>query len=276
VRLATLFRNEMLKMFKRLSFWVTFGLFSFIVVVQFGERLYGARKDSAEPFALPAAWQDVFGEGVIIAIIFGCVLLVLLIANEFSWRTARQNVIDGLSKEQWFAGKMMLMPILALLLLGEFFLVGGGVAFLGTDLSAASGPLMTGAQWAAIGGHFLAFLGVGSLAFATAIAIRSTGAAMAVWFFYIGFGEQLLGMIMGRLGEWLRPAVGFLPFRVFTSLTEYLQYDPAAYRRAVETAAASDAPLPEIPATGDMVLAALLWMAALILLSFLWFRKRDL
>lgn len=276
MRLATLFRNEMLKMFKRLSFWVTFGLFSFIVVVQFGEQLYGARKNPDDSFALPAAWENVLGEGAIIAIIFGCVLLVLLIANEFSWRTARQNVIDGLSKEQWFAGKMMLMPILALLLLGELFLVGGGLAFLGTDLSTASGPLMTGAQWAAIGGHFLAFLGVGSMAFVAALAIRSTGPAMAVWFFYIGFGEQLLGGILGRLGEWLRPALRFLPFHVFTSLTEYLQYDPVAYRRAVEAAAANDGRPPEIPATGEMILAALLWMAALILLSFLWFRKRDL
>ena len=93
-RPVALFRNEMLKTFKRLATWVTLGLFSFIVFMNFGDEYLGARKDPERTFALPDAWPKIFGDGAFVGLVFGTVLLILMVAGEFSWRTARQNVVE--------------------------------------------------------------------------------------------------------------------------------------------------------------------------------------
>ena len=86
-----------------------------------------------------------------VGFIFAAVLVILLVAAEFGWRTARQNVIDGLSKTQWFAAKVLLLPLLTALFLALRVLVGGTLALAGTDLSAGAtlfGPAQTvGARW---------------------------------------------------------------------------------------------------------------------------------
>jgi hypothetical protein len=58
--------------------------------------------------------------GTSIASIFGVVLIVLMVCNEFGWKTSRQNIIDGLSKPQWFAGKALLIPTVAVHCISQF------------------------------------------------------------------------------------------------------------------------------------------------------------
>jgi hypothetical protein len=276
-RPVALFRNEMLKTFKRLATWVTLGLFSFIVFMNFGDEYLGARKDPERTFALPDAWPKIFGDGAFVGLVFGTVLLILMVAGEFSWRTARQNVIDGLSKGRWYWAKTILIPMLAVVFIGELTVVGGFFAYLGTDASAVSGPLMGATQWAAIGGLMLGFMLLASMGFAAAMAIRSQGPAMAVWFFYIGFGERLLLGGLSQLGEWIRPALRFAPFStVQGGLANYLQWDPVALQRATERAIEAERTPPEIWDGGTLLITAVAWLAFFVVGSFLWFRRRDL
>ena len=59
-------------------------------------------------------------------------------------------------------------------------------------------------------------------------------------------------------------------------LANYLQWDPAAFQRAVERAIENDRSPPEIWDTGPLLIPAIAWIAFFILGSFLWFRRRDL
>ena len=106
------FRSEMRKMWKRPATWVTLGLFGLMTVADLIGEYRRARKDPDDPFFLPDAWSQILGEEVMVGFIFASVLVILLVAAEFSWRTARQNVIDGLSKTQWYWAKVLLIPIL--------------------------------------------------------------------------------------------------------------------------------------------------------------------
>ena len=276
-RPGALFRNEMLKTFKRLASWVTLGFFSFIVFMSFGDEYLDARKDPERVFALPDAWPKIFDDLSFVGLIFGSVLLILMVAGEFSWRTARQNVIDGLSKSRWFWAKTILIPLLAVVFIGELVSVGGFFAYLGTDTSVAIGPLIGASQWAAIGGLLLGFTLLASMAFASAMGIRSQGPAMAVWFFYIGFGERLILGALAQLGDWIQPALRFAPFNTVQSgLANYLQWDPVALQAAVARALENDRNPPEIWDTGTLLITAIGWLAFFILGSFLWFRRRDL
>lgn len=273
---GVLLRNEVLKTRKRLAFWVTLGFFAFIACMEFGEEFVRARRDPERVFALPGAWPQILGEETLLALIFGSVVLILLIASEFSWRTARQNVIDGLSKGQWFWGKALLLPLLGAAFIGVYLLIAGGFALAGTDLSALDGLPIGGAQLSLFGGWLAAFIGYGSLALAASMAIRGTGAAMAVWFFYVALGERLLAGGLGALSEGLRPILRFLPVNVFNGLHDYLQHDPAAFRAAVERAVEAGETPPEIWPWEALLSATAVWLAVFVLGSYAWFRRRDL
>ena len=269
------FRSEMLKTWKRPATWVTLGLFGLITFADLFDEYREARKDPEDPFFLPDAWSQILGEEVMIGFIFASVLVILLVAAEFSWRTARQNVIDGLSKTQWYSAKVLLLPLLAGLFLALRVLVGGSFAFAGTDPSTDA-TLFGAAQVSALGGMFITGLGYTSLALFIATAIRSSGPAMAVWFAWFAFGERLLVGGLGSLFESLRPVLKWAPVMTFNRLRDYIRYDPDAFRRAAEWAAEHDRPGPEVEALGPAIAGSLLWIGGLTLVGWLWFRRRDL
>ena len=274
---TVLVRNELIKMFKRLAFVVTSGFFLFIFAVEYGEDYYRAAGDPERTFALPGAWRSIVTGNSQIALIFGSVVLILLLSSEFSWRTARQNVIDGLSKEQFFLAKLLLLPIVGILFITMQLTIGGAFALAGTDLATVTEPLIGAVHWSTIGGFALAFLGYGSFALFVSLAIRNSGSAMAVWFFYVAIGEQLLagglGAVRDRLGEFAR----FLPINTFNQLHGYYQHDLAAFQQAVQRAVEAGNDPPSDPwANGTLLLVWLLWVALFVGGSFLWFRKRDL
>ena len=269
------FRSEMRKMWKRPATWVTLGLFGLMTVADLIGEYRRARKDPDDPFFLPEAWDQILGDEVVVGFIFASVLVILLVAAEFSWRTARQNVIDGLSKTQWYWAKVLLLPLLSALFLAMRVAVGGSFALAGTDLSAGA-ELFGTAQLSALGGMFVTGLGYASLALFVAVAIRASGPAMAVWFAWFAFGERLLVGGLGTLFESLRPILKWAPVMTFDRLRDYIQYDPEALRRAAEWAAEQERPGPELEALGPAFAGSFLWIAALLLFGWLWYRKRDL
>ena len=274
---SVLFRNEMLKMYKRLAFWVTFGFFSFIMFMEFGEEYFRAAGNPERTFALPSAWPDILTDNAQVALIFGSVVLILMLSSEFSWRTARQNVIDGLSKEQFFLGKSLLLPIVGILFIGLNVVVGGGFALAGTDFGTLTEPLMRGVHWSVIFGFFLAFIGYGSVALFCSLSIRNSGPAMAVWFFYVAIGEQMLRGAFNAINDRLGELSGYLPINTFNQLHRYYQYDLVAFQQAVQRAVEDDRTPPGEPwAMGLLLTMSLVWIALFVGGSFVWFRRRDL
>ena len=68
---------------------------------------------SGSPFAFPKVWLTVsYYSGCIL--ILPSLLLLMLVTNEFTYRTSRQNIIDGLSRKQFIEVKLMSGAILAL------------------------------------------------------------------------------------------------------------------------------------------------------------------
>ena len=269
------FRSEMRKMWKRPATWVTLGLFGLMTVADLIGEYRRARKDPDDPFFLPDAWSRILGDEVVVGFIFASVLVILLVAAEFSWRTARQNVIDGLSKTQWYWAKVLLLPLLPALFLALRVAVGGAFALAGTDLSAGAALFGT-VQSSALGGMLVTGLGYASLALFAAVAIRASGPAMAAWFAWFAFGERLLVGGLGALFESLRPVLKWAPVMTFDRLRDYVQYDPEAFRAAAEWAVENERPPPELEALGPAFAGSFLWIAALLLFGWLWYRKRDL
>ena len=171
---GVLLRNEWFKARKRIVLWMALG---FYALVTFMDKAYSFFERS-EGFRLPDIWASVFGDDSATLFLFAAITLVLLTATEFSWRTARQNVIDGLSKSQWFWGKTLLLPIVGLAFVAAHVLIPGVLALIRTDMGAAASSLVPLSVFQATGGLVLAFLSVGAFAFFLSLAIRKTGAAL--------------------------------------------------------------------------------------------------
>ena len=139
-----------------------------------------------------------------------------------------------------------------------------------------SEPLVRGVDWSVGMGVALAFVGYGALALFVSLAIRNSGPAMAMWFFYVAFLEQLLAQGLSALSDALVPMVRFFPVNTFNQLHRYIQHDPAAFRQSVEGAVEAGRAAPEVWSMSTLLLVTIGWIGIFIAGSFFWFRHRDL
>ena len=270
---GVLLRNEWFKARKRIAFWIALGFYAFFTLMNHGQPFL----ERSDGFRLPDIWADVFGDESTMVVIFAALTLVLLSATEFGWRTARQNVIDGLSKSQWFWGKALLLPVVGLAFIGVHLSIPTLLALIRTDFAAAEGPLVPLSVLQAAGGLGLAFLSVAALAFLLSLVIRKTGAALAVWFLWIGPIES--GMLPGLVRRFLPDLTGWLEYLPFTNgfpLLDFRNYDAPTYERyAAAVEAAGRTPSPPVDPAWHLVAAAA-WTALLVGIAYISFRRRDL
>jgi ABC-2 type transport system permease protein len=127
--MKTLLRTEWLKMRKYIPFWlmiaiiaISFPGINYMFNGEYKEIM--AKKDMSgqvlqmllgNPFAFPEAWHTVaFFSSIFIFI--PAILVIMFITNEYSFKTYRQNIIDGWSRNQFMWSKFIDVLIISLLL----------------------------------------------------------------------------------------------------------------------------------------------------------------
>lgn len=265
MRTLVLARNEVIKIKRRSAFWVAFWAFTGLMALVFGSMRYQSahpQRVSQQTFALPGAWREILGGPGVMSAFFAAMVLMLLVASEFTWRTARQNVIDGLSKEEFFAGKLLLLPAIGLLFFGVLVLVGGGIALSASHNTV--GPLVRGIDAEMIGGALVGLLGWGALAFLLAVTIRASGPAIGAFFLYFLI-EQILGQLIARNGPAAATVTRYFPTEVFKAL-----WQPASYL-AIQRPGQPPSIAPSV-----LMLASAAYIVTFLLAAFAVYRRRDL
>jgi ABC-type transport system involved in multi-copper enzyme maturation permease subunit len=273
---TVLLRTEWFKARHRLAFLVTLGLFTFVTLADDGGSYSRARRSADVTYALPEAWSSVFSEDSVLLLIFATLAVIMLVSSEFTWRTARQNVIDGLSKTQWFWGKVILVLLVGIAFVVIKLTIGAGAAALGTDFATLSSPAFPLSAATAAFALFLAYLSVASLGLLCSVAIRNSGPAIAVWFFWITLGEQLLPALVARALPVLQPLFTYLPFSAAQRVMPFWVFDGAAYGRMVEAATAAGDQAPELPNLMLWLGVNVGWTLVFVATAFTVFRRRDL
>lgn len=202
--------------------------------------------------------------------------VILLITSEFSWKTARQNVIDGLSKSEFFVGKLILYPLVGCAFLGWTVVLAGMLGLLGTDFEASTDPLVTAVDLAHMGGLAVSVLGYTTMAFLSAFLARSSGPAMGIFFLYVGFIEELASGLLPKLGETATKAAQFLPRGVFDAFFSRRQFDLAGRQEAIGAAAKAGREIPTWHDTGLLSAVAAGWIVTLLAAAYWSYRRRDL
>lgn len=266
--LRVLARIEVLKAVKRPAFWVTTGVFvAFCTLANF------APGSNAPRPTFPAAWQGIIEPAINLGPIFLAALMILLFAPEFRWRTARQNVIDGLSKEQFYWSKVLLLAALVALFFAVSVLIGtlgaigseggsGGAFVEPTDLNYMLGLVVALLLWGTAG------LMISAL-------VRAAGAGLGLLFLYF-ICEQVVSGLLSSRSRVLDVIFDYLPAALFQTITDAELYYPVVLARTnMARAERGQDPL-VYQDLWILLVAVAAYMVVFLVLAYASMRRRDL
>ncbi len=144
---------------------------------------------SASPYDFAHTWQTTSYVSGFLLLLPG-LLLILLLTNEFSFRTHRQNIIDGWSRKNFIEVKIvmaLLTAIIATLLVVLTALLFG----------FASGSSFSTEGIENVGFFFLKSLSYNMIALLIGVLVRKTGFAIGLFFIYMGVENILSVMLQG-------------------------------------------------------------------------------
>lgn len=142
---------------------------------------------SFSPYSFANTWQTTsYATGFIL--ILPSLLLLMLMTNEYTYKTHRQNIIDGLSRSEFIGVKIMMAFIFALAATILVFLTAMGFGFAsGTDFS------LSGIKF--VGYFFLKAFTYNMIAILISVIVKRTGFAIGVFVIYMG-GENFVAKLL--------------------------------------------------------------------------------
>jgi ABC-2 type transport system permease protein len=134
---------------------------------------------SFSPYSFDRTWQTTsYASGWIL--LLPALLIIILLTNEFTYRTHRQNIIDGWSRKQFIDVKIVMALIAAVI--STIMVMITALAF-----GWGSGTTFSFDGFSHVGFFFLKALTYNMIALLIGVLIRRTGFAVAVFFIYMGF-----------------------------------------------------------------------------------------
>ncbi len=168
----------------------------------------------SDPAIFPIVWTVMGYVGNWLNFFTMGIIGVLLVSNEFSYKTLRQGVITGLTRKQIFASKVLIMMALATAVTVFYTVLSLGFGFFNTEYIIAD-KVMENAHYIAL--FWLQCMGYMSFAFFTAWLFRSMALSVIFYFFWTMFIE--VG-IRWAIFWWLTPtrAIHFFPLNAMEDL----------------------------------------------------------
>jgi len=190
---------EWLKIRRFRTFWVLSGLFIVLLplwnyeicqgVIRAGGGNKGVNFLSTQ-YAFPEVWNNLGWWGSIF-IMFISILVIIIITQEYSYRTNRQNIMDGWKKLQFYHAKVYLIIVLSFVVTVYFFILG--VVFGRVNSGSFTGVFD---EFQNTAYFFLLTLDYLGFALLIGLFIKKTGLAIGLFILYSLIIENLLrGMI---------------------------------------------------------------------------------
>ncbi len=186
-----LLRVEWLKVKNYKTFWILLAM-TILSIPGLSYAIYDLMNNSfpkqrgvqnivGSPFAFPDAWQTVSWNSTMLFII-PAILIITLTTNEFTFKTHRQNIIDGWSRRQFLSVKLVELVMLAVVCTLVVFLttlVFGCIA----NKVAPGQNLWQDSRFAFF--YFVQLLSYSTIAFLLALFIRRSGLAIGAFLIYM-------------------------------------------------------------------------------------------
>jgi ABC-type transport system involved in multi-copper enzyme maturation permease subunit len=133
-----LLKIDLKKLTSYRTFWVVCGLYFFTLafvtasgnevtkwIISKGAQFFGSNVqiNRIPLYYFPDVWQNIIYVSGLFKIVLG-IMVVISITNEFTYRTIRQNIIDGMSRWEFLCSKILTNASLSLVSAGLVFLIG--------------------------------------------------------------------------------------------------------------------------------------------------------
>ncbi len=152
-----------------------------------GKSTGGAMLASFSPYNFENTWQSTsYATGFLL--ILPAMLIIILISNEYTFRTNRQNIIDGWSRHEFISVKLLIALLFAIVSTILVFITA--YCF---GLASASSFSWNG--FSHVGFFFLKAVSYNMFAVLVSVLVKKTGFAIGVYFIYLG-AENILSQML--------------------------------------------------------------------------------
>lgn len=233
-----LLKVEWLKLKNYRTFWVLFILYAlsnygiaYITKLIFDDITREIAKEGpgraflGSPYQFPDIWHTVSYWCGFLLFIPG-LLIIISVTNEFSYKTHRQNIVDGWSRKQFILVKLALVVIFSLVASLIVFIVAAIFALRGNNAFSFE-------KFEFIGYFFIQSLSYLSVALFVSLLIKRSGLTIGVYFLYVFLLENVIGALMDNFfikesGHYLplNSADSLIGFPFVRSLTDNFLYQP--------------------------------------------------
>jgi ABC-2 type transport system permease protein len=278
-----LLQVEWLKIRRRAAFWVSllfyFGLLTFFFGMTYRAQLRFPNRPPA--LSLPGAWSGIAQVASLLGGIVVTVAIILLTASEKTWRTERQNVIDGLSRDQYLLGKFFVLLSLPLIVWAGTIALTSAFAVLSRRGNLVDAALIDPVSAKLLGGLLVRLVFLAAIASCFALISAGSGAALAFALLFMFAQQPIVHIFLQRGGFWVDIA-RYLPDRIMDSLITQSIYDPAQLAaandglRAVAERSMLEAGALQLHSPARALTAAGVYIAAFAGVGWLSIRRRDL
>lgn len=213
----------------------------------------------SEMFGFPTVWNYITWTASWLNLLLG-VLVVTITCNEITYRTQRQNIIDGLSRKQMILSKFYFFTALAAFVTIYTFLIG----FIFGLIYSESSDFYSGLHY--VGVYFVQTLGYFSFAFLFAVLVKRS--ALSIIFYILIFMFKFVFVL--ALGETISQ---YMPINVIADLTPF-----PFFQQIFKMAAEQDPNFVEPVILSQTIRSAVAlgWISSFIVLGYFVVKRRDL
>lgn len=202
---------------------------------------------------------------------FLLLVIVSMMANEYSYKTLKQNLIDGLSKKEFILSKFYTVILLAGISTAFVFVVSIVLGYVYSDFNEFS-IVTTDLEY--LFAFFVKLVGFFSFGLFLGILVKRSAfavGAMLVWAMAEGFAK---GMAYWKFDEYVDTIMQFFPLEAMSNLIK----EPFTRLSAVKTVAkqVGEDLSKDFSVQPLDILIVLVWTGIFIYLSYALLKKRDL
>jgi ABC-type transport system involved in multi-copper enzyme maturation permease subunit len=170
-------------------------------------------------YFFPDIWQNItFFASIRFILILPAIVIIILITNEFTNKTIRQNIVNGLSRQEFLLSKIQLIFLISILLT---FILVIGTLILGLTNTAGNTIPMILRKISFAGGFFIQLFSFLIFAFFTGFLLRNTGLSIAFFTLYALIIEPVLYFILKIPKLQPNNVSRFLPVNSVVRVVEY-------------------------------------------------------
>lgn len=180
-----------------------------------------------DPYMFPHVWKSLGYLGSWFNFYLLGIVGILIVTNEYDYKTLRQSIINGLTRREYFTGKLLIVAAISVLFSLYYCILGLVIGFFNTDAIYMS-KVLQNAHF--IPKYAIQIFGYMSIAVFFGWLFRRFALSLLFYFFYpIGEFILLNGVFLAWMKIWVLPILYF-PMNVFNNLIPF--YSPISFFNA--------------------------------------------